>query len=87
MCKVRGMTLNYSTSQLVNFDSIKDMILKGAPPVTVHADRMIKRTRGGGEDGGACVSIITEPEDKIYRISFYKRRRRDNNTSVPFGYK
>jgi len=35
---------------------------------------------------GASVSIITEPEDKIYRISIFKRRRRDDNTSVPFGY-
>ena len=40
--KVRGITLNYSISQLVNFDTIKDMILKGAPPVTVHTDRKIK---------------------------------------------
>ena len=29
VCKVREITLNYSTSQLVNFDTIKYMILKG----------------------------------------------------------
>ena len=33
------------------------------------------------------VSIVTEPEDKIYKISFFKRRRLGDNTSVPFGYK
>ena len=27
VCKVRGITLNYNASQLVNFDVIKDMIL------------------------------------------------------------
>jgi len=27
VCKVRGITLNYSASQLVNFEQIKDMIL------------------------------------------------------------
>jgi hypothetical protein len=27
VCKVRGITLNYSASQLVNFEKIKDMIL------------------------------------------------------------
>ena len=27
VCKVRGITLNYNASQLVNFDSIKDKIL------------------------------------------------------------
>jgi hypothetical protein len=29
VCKVRGFTLNYSASQLLNFESIKLMILKG----------------------------------------------------------
>jgi len=62
------MTLNYSTSQLVNFDTIKDIILKGAPPVKLHVDRKIKRKRGA-EGGGACVSIIAEPEYKIYRMA------------------
>ena len=28
VCEVRGIPLNYSGSQLVNFDVIKDMILK-----------------------------------------------------------
>ena len=27
VCKVRGITLNYAAAQLVNFDSIRDMIL------------------------------------------------------------
>jgi len=36
---------------------------------------------------GGLVSIVAEPEDKIYRISFFKRRRLDHHTSVPFGYK
>ena len=46
VCKVRVITLNYKTSLLVNFDTIKDMVLKGAPPVTVHTDRKIKRNCG-----------------------------------------
>jgi len=29
VCKVRGITLNYSASQLVNFERLKQMILKG----------------------------------------------------------
>ena len=38
VCKVRGITLNYSASQLVNFDVISDMILNKRPDevVTVH---------------------------------------------------
>jgi hypothetical protein len=31
-------------------------------------------------------TIVSEPEEKIYRFSFHKRRRLDNFDSVPFGY-
>jgi len=88
VCKVRGITLNYSASKLVNFENIRDMILRtryDEPPtvVNVHTEKKIKRKR----TGGGLVAIVTEPEDKNYRISFYKRQRLDDHTSVPFGYK
>ena len=85
VCKVRGITLNYKASQLVNFETIKDLLLNGRSnsTVTVHTDKKIKRKR----IDGACVSIVTEPEEKIYRVSFFKRRRRDDISSVIFGYK
>ena len=77
--------MNYSASQLVNFESIRRMILRGVggetDTVTVHTVREIKRKRGNGR-----VQIVTEPEDKAYRVSFFKRRRLHDNTSVPFGY-
>jgi hypothetical protein len=86
-CKVRGITLNYNALHLVNFDVIRDMILgKGEErTVTVQSDHKIKRKRKSG--GGGNVSIVTETEDKIYRISFFKRRRLNDETSLPFGYK
>ena len=78
--------MNYNASQLVNFEVIKEMILgkSESEQVTVHTEMKIKRKRKA-EVG--VVSIITEPEDKLYRISFFKRRRLHDNTSVPFGYK
>jgi len=41
VCKVRGITFNYSVSQLVNFDLIKDMVLNRdeTATVTVHTDK------------------------------------------------
>jgi hypothetical protein len=84
VCKVRGITLNYNASRLVNFDVIRDMILGEERTVKVHSDHKIKRKR---KSGGGIVSIVTEPEDKIYRISFFKRRRLNDETSLPFGYK
>ena len=86
VCKVRGITLNYNASRLVNFDVIRDMILGEERTVKVHSDHKIKRKRKSG-GGGGIVSIVTEPVDKIYRISFFKRRRLSDERSVPFGYK
>jgi len=85
VCKVRDIKLNYSASELVNFEIIRRMILRGVETdtVTVHTERKIKRKR---ENGGR-VQIVMEPEDKTYRVSFFKRRRLHDNTSVPFGYK
>ena len=86
MCKVRGVTLNYSASQLVNFEKMKQLILSGSKTdtVTVHTSRKIKRKRC--REGDGTIRIVTEPEDKTYRMSFLKRRRLPDNTSVPFGY-
>jgi hypothetical protein len=86
VCKVRGITLNYSTLKLVNFDTIKNMVSNRdiKEIITVHTARKIKRKRG--RDGDERINIISEPEDKIYRVSFFKRRRLDDNTSVPLGY-
>jgi hypothetical protein len=54
ICKVRGVTLNYNALQLVNFDKMKKMILKGneQETITVHTDKKIKRKRGRGEMEG-----------------------------------
>jgi len=47
--KVRGINLNFSAKELVNFDVIMDMVLEpGAEPtVTVHTEKKIKRNRKG----------------------------------------
>ena len=65
VCKVKGITLNYNASQFVNFEKIKDMILKGDEKdnITVHTKSKIKRKTRKGGDGR--VNIISEPEDNI----------------------
>ena len=85
VCNVRDITLNYKASQLVNFETIKDLVLKRCSnrTITVRTDKKIKRKR----IDGACVSIVKEPEHKIYRVTFFKRRRKDDNSSIPFRYK
>ena len=50
VCKVKVITLNYNISQLVNFENIKDMVLKGneKETVIVHTENKIKRKIGKG---------------------------------------
>ena len=52
--------------------------------VTEHTARKIKRKRCRDVDGR--IRIVTEPEDKTYRVSFLKRRRLKENNSVPLWY-
>ena len=35
-CKVKGITLNYENSKVVNFTTFRDMMLKDTAPVHVH---------------------------------------------------
>jgi hypothetical protein len=60
VCKVRGITLNYSARHLVNFEVIKKMILERKTPpdtVTVHTEKKTERKRDGN---GGPVQIIRE---------------------------
>jgi hypothetical protein len=47
VCKVRGITLNYTASQLVNFNVICEMILTGEPAtVNVHTQEDKEKEEG-----------------------------------------
>jgi hypothetical protein len=68
VCKVRRITLNYTATQFVNFDSIRDMIL-GADArdiITVLTDRTIKpkirKWDGSGLPGPDTAVIFSELE-------------------------
>jgi len=49
--------------------------------VIVRTENKIKRKK---IEGG--VHLISEREDKAYRVWFLKRRSLNDNTSLPFGY-
>jgi len=64
---------------------MKQLILSGTETdtVTVHTAHKIKSKPCRDDDGR--IRIVSEPEDKTYRVSLLKRRLQDN-TTVPFGY-
>ena len=70
--KVRGITMNYATSQLVNFDRIKDMILgtDNQDVISVRIERKnnfkMRRCDGSGPSSSDMVTLVSEPEVKFY---------------------
>ena len=69
VCKVRGITLKYSASQFVNFESIRQLILRGVDgetdTVTAHTERKIKRKRENER-----VQVVTETEEDVQLVVF-----------------
>jgi len=68
--------LNYENSKVVNFTTLRDMILKDTTPVHIHNPKKIKRKHGG---------VVSEPKTKEYKVVFKKRRLMDNFDSLPYG--
>jgi len=54
--------LNYENSNVVNFTSLRDMILEDAPHVHVHNPKKIKRKH--------CGIVVSELETKEYEVVF-----------------
>jgi hypothetical protein len=76
-CKVKDITLNYENSKVVNFTSLRRMILEDDTPVHVHNPKKIKRKHGG--------VVVSEPETKKYKVLFKQRRLMANFDSFPYG--
>ena len=97
-CKVRGFSLNYASSQIVHFQSMREALYSWYN----------KEGRGGGGGGGGKTSndnedlittttqilrdklkprIYSKKVPKKYGVVYNKRRVFDNFTTCPFGYK
>ena len=79
-CKVRGFTLNYTNSQLINFESVKDMVTESEEKtITVTNPNKICRDKRKRK-------LYNREEKKSYQMVYTKRRRLDNYDTVPYGY-
>jgi hypothetical protein len=62
-----------------------------ADVITVRTERKIKRKMkkgdGSGQSSAGVANIVSEPEEKIYGVSFHKRRRLDDFDTYPSGYR
>ncbi|KAK4885045.1 hypothetical protein RN001_001316 [Aquatica leii] len=80
ICKVKGITLNFKNSLVVNFETLKSMVLDQAEDTYVQTDRRICRN--------STFDVLSRPERKVFRVNYTKRRRlEDSMDTLPYGYR
>ncbi|XP_074653614.1 uncharacterized protein LOC141907771 [Tubulanus polymorphus] len=83
VCKVKGICLNFRNSQLINFDSMRDIVVSGRnnddDPITVINPSAIQRDTKN-------YIVRSAIERKRYRIVYTKRAFLDNHRTLPYGY-
>ena len=75
-CKVRGFSLNYENSQIIDFDSIRNMVLSGEIYET--QDKKILRDK-------INLKVYNKHQTKKCQ-AVYTKRRKIGNISYPYGY-
>lgn len=78
-CCVKGFTLNYIATLVINYDSIKDIVCNDREKkLNVKQLKFIRNTKDW--------SISTEIIDKNYSFVYDKRILNENLTTNPYGY-
>lgn len=81
VCKIRGFSLNYENSQLLNFKSMKELLLgmKWSRAIPIYNPAKITRD-------GKTRKVINKEEVKQYKIVYTKRVVQNDLTTLPYGY-
>ena len=75
--KIKGITLTHSTTTLLNFQSLRELVTGQSEHITVTSEN-IRRT--------AFHDVVTRTEKKVCRPALKKRRFVDLDKSYPYGY-
>ncbi len=83
VCKLRGFSLNYHNSKIVNFDVLKDFVYEIQPyrNTTLQNPNNIVRNKKD-------IEIVTRPMPKIYQPVYTKRQIQPDNCvfTLPYGF-
>ncbi|XP_035226307.1 uncharacterized protein LOC118198678 [Stegodyphus dumicola] len=81
-CKVRGFTLNFRNSQLLNFESVKSLVCSLDPSITtIEIENPMKICREAKRR-----KVVNKVEKKLYRVVYDKRVIQSDLTTLPYGY-
>jgi hypothetical protein len=79
-CKVKGFTLNYCNSRLVNFHSMRDLIVNHPKDkISLEAQNQISRDK-------TKRIVYNRMQTKDYRLVYNKRRILPDLDTEPYGY-
>lgn len=76
--KIKGITLNYQTSEVLNYKAMRNVLLTNKQ-IKTPLRTQFKRDRLRGR-------IFNASEDKTFKVVFTKRALQPNFDSLPFGY-
>jgi hypothetical protein len=77
---VRGFTLHWANSKLINFENIRDIVIhKGIDSITTINKQKISRLSSKRK-------LYNRIEEKEYRMVYTKIRLVNDLTTLPFGY-
>ncbi len=83
ICKVKGLTLNFKTSSIVNFDSMKELLTD----FVNHNERKIINVPQFNIKTNNFYEVKSVDTNKIYRINYDRRVLKPDLSSRPFGFK
>lgn len=79
VCKIKGLTLNMKTSNILNFSKLKEMILEVTSDSQDITESRIRRTKDR--------NVVTVKETKLFKITGPKRKREGEFDTLPYGFK
>ncbi|XP_042908649.2 uncharacterized protein [Parasteatoda tepidariorum] len=79
-CKIRGFTLNFENSQILNFSTLRDVVTENERGTLVTLNpRKISRDLKGAR-------VVNRREEKRYKFNFDKRVILEDFKTYPYGY-
>jgi hypothetical protein len=79
VCKVKGITLNFSSSKIINFHSIKEMVHNKNKSYEIRNPTHISRNK-------TSTNITSSPLTKTYKFEFDKRVIGNDFITYPYGF-
>jgi hypothetical protein len=86
VCKVKGFTLNYTNSNIINFDSIKNMVTKYMDDRNNPCNKMSVKNPTKICRDPKKRKLYSREETKDMKMVYTKRKLLNNYNTVPFGY-